>query len=135
MKRLAILMVTTVLPAIFILFLIVKFPAQNFNGGWNPIAFSYAMWEQITGVMIMAAMLCIAKFKWNTPSTFMSWLSANAFAVYIFHPIVLVTLSLLVQSWTVDPVVKLLVVAPSAVALSFIFASVIRKIPFVSSII
>lgn len=135
LRRLAILMVTIALPVIFILFLALKFPAQYFNGGWNPVAFSYAMWEQITGIMIMAAMLCIAKFKWNTPSAFMSWLSANAFAVYIFHPLVLITLSLLVQSWTVDPVVKLLVIAPSAVALSFVFASLIRKIPFVSGII
>ncbi|HEY8781046.1 MAG TPA: hypothetical protein VIM16_05495 [Mucilaginibacter sp.] len=65
----------------------------------------------------------------------MSRLSDNAFGVYIFHPVVLITLSLLVQSWTVDPVVKLIVVAPAAVALTFLLVSFIRKIKIVRSII
>jgi len=42
---------------------------------------------------------------------------------------------LLVHSWAVDPVIKLLIVAPSAVALSFVFASFIRKIKVVRDII
>ncbi len=135
MMRIAIFMVTVVLPAMFVASLITKTPGQEFNGGWNPFVFSYSIWEQMTGIMIMTALLCIAKFKWNTPSAFLSNLSANAFAVYIFHPVVLIFLALLLQSWAVDPVVKLLVVAPSAVVLSFLLASLIRKIPGVSSII
>ena len=101
----------------------------------EPFVFSYSLWEQMTGIMIMTAMLCIAKFKWNAPSSFLNNLSANAFAVYIFHPVVLIFLALLLQSWAVDPVIKLLVVAPSAVVLSFVLASFIRKIPGVGSII
>jgi len=83
----------------------------------------------------MTTLLCISKFKWNTPSTFLSWLSANAYGVYIFHPLVLISLSLLIKNWGVDPVVKLIIVGPSAVALTFLLVSFIRKIPLVSSII
>ncbi|MBB3057049.1 acyltransferase family protein [Mucilaginibacter gotjawali] len=135
MRTGALLMVLLVLPVIFILFLILKFPGNYFNGGWNPVALSYALWEQIAGVMIMAAMLCIAKFKWNSATPFMNGLSANAFAVYIFHPLVLISLSLLVKSWDVNPVIKLAVVAPAAVAGSFLLAGLLRKIPFVRSVI
>jgi len=127
--------VTVILPVMFIFYLVLKFPGSDFNGGWHTIAFSYSLWEQIAGVAIMGAMLCIAKFKWNNPTAFMKKLSDNAFGVYIFHPLVLITLSLLVKSWTVDPVVKLIIVAPLAVVLSFVFSSFIRKIPLVGSII
>jgi len=135
MRNGALFMVIIILPVIFILFLVLKFPANYFNGGWNPVALSYTLWEQITGVMIMAAMLCIAGFKWNNATPFMKGLSANAFAVYIFHPLVLISLSLLVKSWDVNPVIKLVVVAPAAVAGSFLFAGLLRKIPFVRNII
>ncbi len=86
MMRIAVFMVTVFLPAIFVASLITKTRGQEFNGGWNPFVFSYSLWEQMTGIMILTALLCIAKFKWNTPSAFLSNLSANAFAVYIFHP-------------------------------------------------
>jgi surface polysaccharide O-acyltransferase-like enzyme len=135
MARLIAPMVLVVLPALFIVYLLLKFPGSYFNGGWNFMAFFYCFWEQITGIIIMTALLCISKFKWNTSSVFLSRLSANAFGVYIFHPLVLISLSLLVQSWAVDPVVKLIIVAPSAVALTFLLVSLIRKIPLVSSII
>jgi hypothetical protein len=135
MWYLALFMVIIILPVLFILFLVLKFPGNYFNGGWNIVAFSYSLWEQITGIVIMTALLSISKFKWNDASAFMGNLSANAFGVYIFHPVVLISLSLLLQSWPVNPVVKLIVVAPAAVALSFLLVSFIRKIPFVSSVI
>ena len=135
MARIAVFMVLVILPFMFAASLVTKTPGQHFTGGWNIFAFSYSLWEQLTGIMIMTALLCIASFKWNTPSPFLSRLSANVFAVYIFHPLVLITLSLFVQSWTIDPVAKLTIVGPSAVKLSFIFASVVRKIPYVSRII
>jgi len=135
MARLIAPMVLIVLPALFIVYLVLKFPGSYFNGGWNFMAFFYCFWEQITGIIIMTTLLCISKFKWNTPSTFLSWLSANAYGVYIFHPLVLISLSLLIKNWGVDPVVKLIIVGPSAVALTFLLVSFIRKIPLVSSII
>jgi hypothetical protein len=135
MARIARLMVLILLPVIFIAYLILKFPGDNFNGGWNWVSLFYSLWEQITGIMIMTALLIIASFKWNYQSPFLKRLSANAYGVYIFHPLVLITLSLLIKDWGVDPVVKLIIVGPSAVALSFAFISLLRKIPLVHNVI
>jgi Acyltransferase family len=135
MAFMARLMVLVILPVLFILYLWLKFPGNYFNGGWNILAFSYSLWEQLTGIMIMTALLSIAKFKWNTSTVFLRKLSVNAFGAYIFHPIVLITLSLLVQGWHVDPAVKLIAVAPVAIVFTFLLVSLIRKIPFVKSII
>jgi membrane-bound acyltransferase YfiQ involved in biofilm formation len=135
MRNMAWVMVMVILPVIFILFLTLKFPGEYFNGGWNAISLSYSLWEQLTGVMIMVALLSISKFKWNSGSVTLTWMSNSAFGVYIFHPLVLIGLSLLVRNWAVDPSVKLIVVAPAAICLIFWLVSLIRKIKVVREII
>jgi len=135
MKYMAIIMIVIVLPALFVWYLAVKFPINSFNGGWNVVSLAYSLWEQVTGVMISVALLCIAKFKWNDATPFSKKLSANAFAVYIFHPLVLISLALLAQSWAIYPEFKLLIVGPAAVIGSFLFAALIRKIKVVRDII
>jgi len=129
MARMARVMVLLLLPAIFVWFLVAKFPGNYFNGGWNPVAFTYALWEQITGIMIMTALLCIAKFKWNNDTPFLKSLAANAFGVYMFHPLLVISVALLLKDWAIEPAVKLLIAAPLAVASSFVFAGLLRKIP------
>ena len=129
MAWMARVMVLIALPAIFIWFIIAKFPGSNFNGGWNPVALTYSLWEQITGIMIMTALLCIAKFKWNNDTPFLKTLSANAFGVYMFHPLLVISISLLLKGWAIEPALKLLIAAPLAVASSFVFAGLLRKIP------
>jgi surface polysaccharide O-acyltransferase-like enzyme len=128
-------MILLVLPAMFVIYLKFKFPISDFNGGWNPIALAYSLWEQMTGLAIMMALLSIAKFKWNNASSFLSRLSANAFAVYIFHPLAIIGISILVKDLPIDPAFKLLFVAPLAVVTAFVLAGLIRKIPFVKAII
>jgi hypothetical protein len=133
---LARILVLLVLPVIFVLFIfIIKAPGDSFLGGWNFTSLTYSFWEQITGLLIMSALLSIAKFKWNSASPFMKWLSANAFGVYIFHPFALISLALAVKSVNVDPAFKFFFVGPMAVVLIFPLISLIRKIPGVSSLI
>jgi surface polysaccharide O-acyltransferase-like enzyme len=108
---------------------------DDFSGGWNWLNLFYSFYEQIIGVCIMVALTSISKYKWNRQSKFLSSLSRNTFAVYIFHPIVLIGLSLLLSTWMVDPVVKLVIVAPCAVTGAFLLAAVVVKIPGVNKII
>jgi len=110
-------------------------PGGNFSGGLNWLNFFYSFYEQIIGVCIMVALTSISKYKWNRHSKFMSTLSRNTFAVYIFHPIVLIGLALLISTWAISPVVKLAIVAPGAVVGAFLLASVIVKIPGLNKII
>jgi surface polysaccharide O-acyltransferase-like enzyme len=86
-------------------------------------------------VCIMVALTGISRAKWNTPSKFLSTLSRNTFAVYIFHPLVIISLSMLLCDWAIGPVVKLAIVAPCAVLGSFLLAWVIVRIPVVNKII
>ena len=114
---------------------VAKTPQAWLIGGLHWQQLLYALWEQLTGFSIIVALLTYAKKLWNKSSFLMGKLSRNAFAVYIFHPLVVIGLSLSIRNWGVDPALKFLVVAPLAVVGSFLLASVITVIPGVRKII
>ena len=106
-----------------------------FTSGFHWQQLLFAVWEQLMGFSIIVALLCYGKQLWNKSSTLLTKLSRYAFAVYIFHPLVIISLSLALRNWAVDPAIKFLLVAPLAVAGSFLLASVIVLIPGVKKII
>jgi hypothetical protein len=114
---------------------VAKTPHAWYTGGLHWQQLLYAVWEQLLGFSIIVALLTYGKKLWNKSSFLMGKLSRNAFAVYIFHPLVLISLSLSFRNWDVDPAIKFLVVAPLAVVGSFLLASVITLIPGVRKII
>lgn len=114
---------------------VAKTPQAWFTGGLHWQQLLYAVWEQLLGFSIIVALLTFGKKLWNKSSAFMAKLSRNAFAVYIFHPLVLIVLALSFRNWAVDPAWKCLVVAPLGVMGSFLLASVITRIPGVRRII
>jgi surface polysaccharide O-acyltransferase-like enzyme len=129
------IMVLLVLPVIFIVTLWKKIPGDHFSGGFHVMAAVYSLWEMVTGIMIITAFLCIGKSKLNRHSSLLTQLSEDSFGVYIFHPLFLISLSVAIRFWNIDPGLKLLLVGPGAVLFSFLFVFLIRKIPFVRSII
>ena len=109
-------------------------PGSNFNGGWNIENLIYSFYEQLLGISIMVALTGIGLHKWNEPSAFLGRLSRSAFAAYIFHPLVVIGLSLLLQGLD-NPLLELAIVAPASVMLTFLLAGFIVKIPVVRDII
>ncbi|SDT67869.1 Fucose 4-O-acetylase [Mucilaginibacter mallensis] len=128
-------MLVILFPVLGIIQKVTHAPGTDFNGGWTLLGFLYSFYEQIIGVCIMVALTGISMYKWNKPSKFLATLSRNTFAVYIFHPLILIGLSLLLSTWMVDPVIKLAIVAPGAVIGSFLLAAVIVRIPGVNKVI
>ena len=122
-------------PVIFSLKIVFGQPLEWFVGGWHMAALLYALWEQMIGISIMAALLAFGKIKLNKYSGFMNKMSRSAFAVYILHPLVLVVVSLLLKDWAIDPAVKFLVVAPLGVLASFLLGYVVVKIPGINQVV
>jgi len=109
-------------------------PAANFNGGWNRENLAYSFYEQLLGISIMVALTGISRYKWNQPSTLLTTLSRSAFAAYIFHPLVVIGLSLLVRGLN-EPLPELAIVAPGSVISTFLLAGWLVKIPGLNKII
>jgi uncharacterized integral membrane protein len=129
------LLVIIIFPLFYVLLTTLKFPSSWFSGGFHWPALLYAMWEQLTGIAIITALIGIGKQLLNRESLLWSKLSRYTFAVYIFHPVVIISLALMLSSWNIEPAVKLLIVAPLAVTGSFLLASIIVSIPVVRKIV
>ncbi|MCF2491038.1 acyltransferase [Dyadobacter sp. CY347] len=134
-KTIALCLIFIGFPLIYLVKIIFDHPLEWFSGGLHGEAVFYAFWEQITGVCIMVAVLAYGKKRLNTPSPFLSKMSRCAFAVYILHPLVLISLSLLLRNWPVDPAIKLLLVTPLGVVLSFLLGHIVVQIPGVNKVI
>lgn len=126
---------------IFILFPLIFFlgGAQSgdikpFFGGftWHSLAFS--LWEQITGIAIMVTLMGILKVKWNQQSKLSASLSGSAYAVYVFHPPVIVWISILFVNWDAMHLVKFLVITPIALVATYGVALLIKQIPILKKI-
>jgi surface polysaccharide O-acyltransferase-like enzyme len=113
------LVILILFPLLGILQKVTGDPGESFSGGLNFENLAYSFYEQMIGISIMVALIGISKYKWNRQSAFLSSLSRSTFAVYIFHPLVLIGLSVLISNREVDPAIKLLIVAPLAVSGSF----------------
>lgn len=136
-KRALILSVLLILffPIFFVIKLKTDMPLDWYSGGFHWQSLLYAVWEQVIGFSIITALFCYGKKFWNSTSAFLTKLSRYSFAVYIFHPLMIISLSLAVRNWEVEPALKLLIVGPLAVVGSFLLASVIVLIPGVKKII
>ena len=136
-RRLAILAICLVLffPVFYIIKLKVDMPIDWYSGGFHWQSLLYAVWEQVIGFSIITALLCYGKKCWNKTTAFAAKLSRCTFAVYIFHPLVVISLSLAVRNWGIEPALKFLVVGPLAVIGSFLLASVIVLLPGVRKVI
>jgi surface polysaccharide O-acyltransferase-like enzyme len=131
----ALVMIVVLFPVLYAVVTISKSPIETLNGHGNWQSLMYAFWEQFIGIFIIVALLGIARQRWNNQSAFFKKLSRLTFCVYIFHPLVLISLSVLLKPWAVDPAFKLLVVAPGAVVGSFLLAAVLVKVPGVKAIV
>lgn len=123
----------------FPLFVIIRsklqVPNHWFSGGFHWESLLYAVWEQWIGISILTALLIKGKRSWNGASPLQRKLSRSAFAVYIIHPLVVISLSMMVRNLFIDPAYKFLLVAPFAVAGSFLLGSLVVRIPFVNRVI
>lgn len=122
-------------PLFFVVQTWLNFSIEEFTVGGHWPSLWYAVWEQLTGFSIVTALLCIGKQCWNGPSAFLSKLSRSTFAVYIFHPLILIGLSVALHGWAIEPALKLLIVGPLAVIGSFLLGMIVVKIPGVNKIV
>ena len=98
-------------------------------GGIHWQAFAYTLWEQLTGILIIVALLWIFRTRYDHQGPVTAAAAADTYTVYIIHPLVLVPLSLGLQALILPPVPKFLVVSALAIPLCFITAHLVRSIP------
>jgi surface polysaccharide O-acyltransferase-like enzyme len=106
-----------------------------FLGGLHWQALVYAFWEAIMCVAMCTSLLVFFRKHVNRPGRLWNFLSANAYAAYIFQSVILVSLAYSMHTVALHPLLKFGIAAIIAVPLCFLISGVIRKIPFVNRVL
>ena len=101
----------------------------NFSGGLSWAALLYASWEPLVAWGAICLWLLLFRKYMNQPSPFWDWLDRRAYAVYIIHPITLVTIALLFHPWGAPPLLKFLVVGTLTCIATWLIADPLIRLP------
>jgi glucan biosynthesis protein C len=131
----AALLLVAVLPVI--VYLVINSPAglSLITGGLHWQALFYALWEQMTCVMIITTMLWVFSLRLNRQGPVTRAMGGDSYTVYVFHPLVLVSLSLVFAGIALPQLAKFIIVLTLAICLSFALAHVIRAVPGVKRVL
>lgn len=94
---------------------------------WQSLA--YCVWEQLMGAAMTVTLLVCFRDRLNHQGRLAAAMSASAYGVFVVHMPVIVLLALALSGIRFDMGLKFLVVAPIAVALCFLVATGLRKLP------
>ena len=100
-----------------------------FLGGLTWQSLLYSLWEQFLCIGIVVALGVWFRERFNRQGRLAANMGADSYAVYIFHPFVIVPLAFVLGGITMLGLLKWLWVAPLALALSFLLAHGVRKLP------
>jgi glucan biosynthesis protein C len=110
---------------------------ETYGGGWHWQAAAKSLWESFVCVSVSLGLIGLYRRRLNHSGPLFAFLSANAFAVYVFHPPILIAVTRVLALWGGGPALAKFALAWSLAALlSFLFAAFIaRRIPGVRTIL
>lgn len=98
-------------------------------GGFTWLSLAYSVWEGFMGVAMVMTVLVWSRNRFNRQGWLAERMSAASYAVYVLHPLVIVPLALALSGLALNLSLKFIMVAPVAVALSFLVGYTIQKLP------
>lgn len=104
-------------------------------GGFTWQSFVLSIWEQIFCVSMAATLLSFFYKYLNKNTRLTRELAASSYATFIFHPLVLVVLTVALQEYQYPPLLKIILVTVPTLLLCFFTASLLRRLPGLKSIL
>jgi glucans biosynthesis protein C len=132
-----------VLPAGFVAWLIILLVggalggnSGAYSGGWHWQSAAINLWESFTCVALCFGLLVFFREKLNSQSRLAKFLSDNAFAVYVFHPPIVILAARALHGVLWPPLLKFLILTGIGVVASFaLSAAVFRRIPLLRRVL
>lgn len=113
-----------------------KAQPAHFSGGWHWESLGMSTLEALAGVGLSLGCLTLFREKYNTQGSTAAFISANAFAVYVFHPPILIAITRLMGGWQGEALLKFLVATGLSVAATWLLsATFFRRIPGLKNIL
>jgi surface polysaccharide O-acyltransferase-like enzyme len=104
-------------------------------GGFNWLAFGYALWESFVVVGVGMGLLVLFRERWNHQGRLAKELSADVYTVYLTHPLVLVGFAYAFSVVALYPLLKWGIAVLITIPLCFLISSGIRRIPLVNQVV
>jgi glucan biosynthesis protein C len=104
-------------------------------GGFNWVAFGYALWESFVVVGVGIGLLVLFRQRWNHQGRVAKGLAASVYTVYLIHPVVLVGFAYALHVVALYPLLKWGIAVLITIPLCFLVSLVIRKIPLVNRVL
>ena len=120
-----------------IIYLLSKYPpiVNKFVSGitWQSVSLSFA--QTFLCIGLSGFFLHLFKKKFNFTNFILSRLRENRYGVYIFHPAVVVAVTIILESLTLKPTIKYSIACILSIVFSYMLVGAIRKIPLVKLVI
>jgi glucans biosynthesis protein C len=109
---------------------------RAFSGGWHWQSAAMNCWESFTCVAMSFGLLVLFREKFPNQGRLPKFLSDNAFAVYVFHPPIVIAAARLMHGLTWPPLAKFALLTLIGVVASYaLSALVFRRIPYLRAIL
>jgi fucose 4-O-acetylase-like acetyltransferase len=106
------------------------------NGGFTWQSAGFSVWESFVVVAMSIGLIAVFREKINHQSKMVKTLSDNTFAVYMFHPPIIVAVTLLLRPVVLFPIIKWLMLCVICVPLCFAATYfIIRRIPLLNKVL
>ena len=106
------------------------------EGGLTWWSAGYALWESFVAVAMGIGLIAVFREKLNRQSGLVKKLTDDSFAVYMFHPLIIVPVALLFSSVALYPIAKWLLLCVICVPLCFAATHfVFRRIPLLKRVL
>jgi len=112
-----------------------QWQTKSFDGGLHWQSAVLSTWESFFCVGVCLGLIVVFREHFNTQGRFVRYLSDNAFAVYVFHPPVVIGTALALRAFSAPPVAKFVIVSAIATVVTFSAASVLRQVPVLKRIL
>lgn len=104
---------------------------RQFNGGPNLLSALRCLWEALACVGMSYVLIALYRRYFNEQGPFAHFLSVNAFAVYLFHPPIIIACAILLHEIALPgPWKALLLTVVAAIAAFCLSQLVFRRIPY-----
>jgi hypothetical protein len=115
--------------------------AADYGGGLHWQALAKALWEAFVGTALSLALIWLYRDRFDGETRLTRFLSANAFAVYVIHPPILILITQALHAWPVFDIwpgpnlVRFLVATVLGTVVTFAAAALVRMVPGVRSVL
>ena len=109
---------------------------EDYSGGFNAISFLKCLWESTVCVGMTLGLISLYRLKFDHQGKLAALLSRNAFAVYLFHPPIIISLAILMRPLHAPALIKtLLLTVATAVVTYALSNAVLRRTPLLRRIL